>query len=72
MDINEKGMAFVEFLVGTCKTIYDAEYELDLDSNEKGITDIIDDHIFECECCGWWLEMSEMSEKDWICYDCDE
>lgn len=33
----------------------------------------LDEQIFQCETCGWWMEHSEMTEnpdKDWNCRDC--
>lgn len=33
----------------------------------------LDSQIFQCETCGWWCDICEMSENendDWICEDC--
>jgi hypothetical protein len=31
----------------------------------------LDNHIFCCEICNWWLDLSEMADNDnWECRDC--
>lgn len=31
----------------------------------------LDNTLFCCECCGWWCELSEMSDNhSWECVDC--
>lgn len=34
--------------------------------------DIIDEHIFNCEVCGWWCDNDEMSHDQGICEECFE
>ena len=56
----------INYLVGTCNSFDPSEYSDEIVSE-------VDNHIFCCEECGWWCEMSEMSddeEHDWTCSDC--
>lgn len=33
----------------------------------------IDQEIFQCDTCGWWCRIEEMSENDnQVCTDCEE
>lgn len=65
----------IEYLQGTCNTLDSALDELfGCDSTE--MTE--DNHtelgleIFLCEYCGWWCEISEVSDEDGVCMDCYE
>lgn len=62
-------------LNGTCDTIirvldkHDAE-ELE---DHMPFLEYLDNEIFNCECCGWWFELSEMAEGEenhGICEHC--
>lgn len=39
-------------------------------SNELEILRLVDDRMFNCECCGWNFETSEMSWQEMICEHC--
>lgn len=66
----QKAFILIEALEGTCNGLWSVADNLEIEINEN-ITDIIDDHIFECNCCGWWSPISEMDNyEDWICYEC--
>ena len=44
----------------------------DLTMEELGY---IDDSIFNCDCCGWWYELSEICpeiEDAVVCMNCEE
>lgn len=68
----------VEFLQGTCMhTLDDAVQEVfgeNFDSQEltQEELEFLDNEIFKCGCCGWWCEISEMSEQDQYCSECFE
>lgn len=62
-------------LQGTCMSLTEAleraglpaELELNIDFCNE-----LDQLVFECENCGWWYELSEMSEtKNYTCTDCE-
>lgn len=67
----------IDYLQGTCNTL-DGAVEIiidgNLDSSDLSMEELeyLDDRIFLCECCGWWYEVSEMSEQDQYCDDCFE
>ena len=48
-----------EELLGTCETIP----EWALESGDKFLNDF-DNRIFQCICCGWWSDKSEVQEDD--------
>lgn len=60
-------------LQGTCEGLYSF-----LERNAEDLIDYmpfleyLDQHIFLCEGCGWWCELSEMAvtEEIVICDDC--
>lgn len=66
----------IETLQGTCmslnegiQTILGEEAEFDDLTDEE--LEHIDSEIFLCESCGWWCELSEMSDEDeGNCQDC--
>lgn len=53
-------------------TISSAEYQ----DNEGEILAIADNHIFNCVCCGWCLNVDEMGEDtpggELCCKDCED
>jgi len=55
----------IEDLKGTCN-------HLDLDDFTVVELQLLDEEIFECEQCGWWCELNEMSEDAMVCTDCVE
>ena len=57
----------INSLRGTCKSIYDLHDETDLSLEEF---QMIDEEIFNCDCCGWWCEISEMGNEQGVCDDC--
>jgi hypothetical protein len=56
------------------EAIYDAYITTEqFTANERDILDMIDEHIFECEHCGWVLPISRMSNLsvgEQLCNDC--
>jgi hypothetical protein len=44
------------------------------EQNELAIVRLVDDEIFSCDACGWWCEMSEMSdsEQGMVCDQCND
>lgn len=42
------------------------------EQNELAIVRLVDDEIFSCDTCGWWCEMSEMSEQGMVCDQCND
>ncbi len=58
-------------LEGTCKSLNDVL--TDEEQYDQGLLDALDMVIFECETCGWWCEINEMSEEhEWTCKDCND
>jgi hypothetical protein len=60
-------------LNGTCDTLEQVLHR----NTAEDLTDhmpflnYLDDHIFCCESCNWWLDISEMANNDnWECRDC--
>jgi hypothetical protein len=59
-------------LQGTCEGL-----ESFLERNDPDLIDYmpfleyLDNHIFLCESCGWWCELSEMAITEEICI-CDQ
>lgn len=58
-------------LQGTANSIASLGEEFeDLQLNDEFCAKL-DELVFECTCCNWWFEQSEMSEnEDWVCIDC--
>lgn len=58
-------------LQGTCNELHgflerhDAEDLID----HIPFLEYLDNHIFLCDSCGWWCELSEMSDEG-VCSDC--
>ena len=77
MNLAELKKYLVYTLQGSCNSLYSVvdsfseEDEKLFYENEVEILEYIDDHIFECECCSWWYELTE-STYDLICNDCAE
>lgn len=64
-----------EQLEGTCKAIYDLGQEYEDASNDQAFCNKLDELVFECQCCNWWFEQSEMADRkdeEWICEECTE
>lgn len=62
-------------LAGTCKAIYDLGPEFEDAANEQAFCNRLDELVFECQCCNWWFEQSEMAvrkDEQWICTECTE
>ena len=66
----------VLYLQGTCKTTSEGINDLYPDMEEDDLTEEdvahLDQEIFRCETCSWWCEISEMSEEDQTCTDCND
>lgn len=58
-------------LQGTCKSIPELGEEFEALLNDDAFCARLDELVFECEECGWWCEISEMSQnKEWTCEEC--
>src|SRR6266403_394693 len=73
----EQALSIVNDLRGTCGNL-DMEIQ-DRLGNGVGTEDLdtkslnlIDEHIFNCEVCGWWCDNDEMSEDHGVCEECFE
>lgn len=74
---NEEMEKLIGHLQGTCISLNEgtqALFDLDEDCLTTENSQQIDDEIFLCEECGWWYEVSEMSEREdeQVCNDCHE
>jgi hypothetical protein len=48
-------------------------HEMEGAENDAAFCNALDQLVFQCEGCGWWCEISEMTddeENDWNCTDC--
>lgn len=64
-----------EQLSGTCGTIARLGEQYEDAMNDTTFCNVLDSLVFECEHCNWWLEQSEMAERDdgkWICQECTD
>jgi hypothetical protein len=63
-------------LQGTCNTLYGVlnHHEAEHLENNEQFLNYVDQHIFLCDTCGWWCEVSELSENEQFneCTDCNE
>lgn len=63
----------IEDLRGTTQsiaTVCDNHDRPDLEDSTEFLAEV-DQQIFQCECCGWWCVISEMTDNgDWQCTDC--
>ena len=60
-------------LMGSCGTIDEALAYYgytDITKVDNEVFRIVDEAIFCCEICGWWYEVSQMSEDIGVCCDC--
>lgn len=62
-------------LQGSCDSLARVleRHEMEGAENDSTFCYALDALVFECTCCGWWFEVSEMSddpEHDWQCEDC--
>jgi hypothetical protein len=57
-------------LQGTCEELYSfLEREAEDLIDHMPFLNYLDNHIFLCDGCGWWCELSEMSDEG-VCRDC--
>ena len=62
-------------LQGSCDSLQSRLEHIDredLEMNQE-FCDRLDSLVFNCECCNWWCEISEMTDDpdhDWNCTDC--
>jgi hypothetical protein len=61
----------IDQLRGTYENLHPLLEEFQIVDNME-VFRAIDDEIFTCEVCGWWCEISEMSDTDQVCRDCEE
>jgi hypothetical protein len=59
----------VEHLNGSCESLY-VNYS-DYEENDEFLA-YVDEHIFNCVCCGWWFPVSDLNHKDgeYVCEEC--
>ena len=62
----------IQSLQGTCGSLSEFLNEyLDEGFDEIELCEAIDANIYQCEECGWWVEVSETNELG-ICESCQE
>ena len=64
----------IDDLRGTCQelnTVCEKYGTSEDDLTEEELIKI-DESIFCCSYCGWWLSFDEESLEDWVCKDCYE
>lgn len=66
-----------EELRGTCDSLQTVLERNDMDGmdNDAEFCAALDAIVFECTCCQWWHEQSEMGDRDddqWICQSCTD
>lgn len=77
MNLTKLKNYLVDGLQGSCISLYSVVDSLSEEDqklfydNEDEILEYIDNHIFECECCSWWCELTELT-YDLICNDCKD
>ncbi len=75
MTYNQTAEFIAYELMGSCKSLYEVLEDHDMGHAENDISfcSEIDSLAFQCTCCGWWYEISEMSIEtdEWICLDCE-
>lgn len=60
-------------LNGTCDSLESAliRHSAEQLRDHAPFLDYLDNEIFCCEICNWWLDLSEMADNDnWECRDC--
>ena len=67
----------VDELLGSCQSLDDVLDGHFIEIDDLSMKDLgyIDDAIFNCDYCGWWCELSEISidiEDGQVCMDCEE
>lgn len=64
----------IDQIRGTCDSIEQVLYTHDAEDLQDHLPFFqeLDQQIFRCECCGWWCEISEMSDSgNWACEGCE-
>lgn len=73
---SDRVIALVNHLRGTCEDMSAAGERLKLfdefpyDATEAEVA-YFDNEIFMCDECNWWFDQEEMSEKSWVCRECN-
>lgn len=66
----------IEELQGTAKSLNEVCNSFGLDSNQLTIEELelLDEEIFQCQNCGWWVDVTEKNERDFdfVCNECFE
>lgn len=72
----EQALQVAENILGTCKgldeviaEVYGEDFTLEHLTIEE--TSIIDENVWECPTCGWWVEPCQMATDD-ACDECTE
>jgi formylmethanofuran dehydrogenase subunit E len=71
MSIKKIAIEAINHLQGSCEALY-VHYEA-YENNEEFLR-ILDEHIFNCDQCGWWFDTCEKNNADgnWVCEECCE
>lgn len=73
MEQKDKIQELIEYLQGSCKSMYEACADMEMDEDDLTIEQLqkIDEEIFRCARCGWWYEQpAEEIDGEWVCEDC--
>lgn len=70
--VHKRAIEVAEAIVGTCKSLSD--FATTDEENDLEFCNALDDEVFQCADCGWWSEISEVSENEnngeQVCTDC--
>lgn len=65
----------IENTMGTCQSLEEHLEYFDMEIDDLSMEELgyIDDSIFNCDCCGWWYDLGEISdcEHSTVCMECD-
>ena len=59
-------------LQDTADSLYNVATEQE--QNDAQFCSELDTRVFQCTCCSWWYEVSEMAEiknDEWVCINCE-
>lgn len=62
----------VEQLDGTCQSLDDVlreDYGVEFASVPIELLDLLDEHVMQCETCGWWSDASGFDDNQ-VCDEC--
>lgn len=68
-DPEDRAHEIADALRGTCLSLAGVATEEEMD--DTVLLSELDELVFECTQCGWWDDLSELSDHEtWICRDC--